>query len=61
MPGDESTSIIAADSGGDPDLPDGAGLLVARRMPIVPLFLLALLLGIIVGGAASYALRELHL
>jgi hypothetical protein len=61
MPGDEPTSIITADSGGDRDLPDGAGLQVARRMSIVPLFLLAILLGIIIGAGASYALRELHL
>jgi hypothetical protein len=61
MPGDESTNIITAGSGGDPDHPDGAGLPVARRMSIVQLFLLAALLGIIVGGGASYALRELHL
>jgi hypothetical protein len=53
MPGDESTNIITAGSGGDPDHPDGAGLPVARRMSIVQLFLLAVLLGIIVGGGAS--------
>jgi hypothetical protein len=60
MPGDESTNLIMAGSG-DPDLPDATVLPVARRMSIVSLFLLAVLLGIIVGGGASYALRELHL
>jgi hypothetical protein len=58
MPNDEATGVMA---GGDLEPHHGGGLRVASRMPIVLLFLLAILLGAVVAGGASYALRVLNL